>query len=37
MMMGPRCVVNPRTVDDFFVSEMKGSGDEEPAAEIICG
>jgi hypothetical protein len=36
MMMAPRRIVNPRTVDDFSVSEMKRSGDDEPAAEIIC-
>jgi hypothetical protein len=36
MMMGRRRVVNPRTVDDGFVLEMKRSGDDKPGAEIIC-
>jgi hypothetical protein len=36
MMMARQRVVNPRTVDDVFVLEMKRSGDDEPGAEIIC-
>jgi hypothetical protein len=42
MMMGLRRIVNPRTVDDVsvlemkrFVLEMKISGDDEPAAQFI--
>jgi hypothetical protein len=37
MMMGRRRVVNPSTVDDGFVLEMKISGGDEPGAEIIRG
>jgi hypothetical protein len=36
-MIGRRRVVNPCTVDDNFVLEMKRSGHAEPGAEIICG
>jgi hypothetical protein len=36
MMMGRQRVVNPRTVDDTFVLEMKISEADEPGAEIIC-
>jgi hypothetical protein len=36
MMVGRQRVVNPRTVDDTFVLEMKISGADEPGAEIIC-
>jgi hypothetical protein len=32
MMMGRPRVVNPRTVDDVFVQEMKRSGGDEPGS-----
>jgi hypothetical protein len=37
MMMARLRVVNPRTVDELLFLEIKRSGADEPAAEIICG